>query len=89
MSGFSRPAKRSSGIWCVAAATAESSEGVEAEEPPRIKLPSCEAAAAMEMARKERTIFMMISSRYFVDVVYAQLFVFTMIGLLIYFMAGL
>lgn len=68
--GFSRPAKRSSGIWCVAT-SAEASEGEEADELPRIKLPSCEAAAAMEMPTKDRKSFMMIKSRYFVDDVYA------------------
>ncbi len=54
----------SSGILCIAVA-AESSEGGEAEEPPRIwlplPLPSCEAAAAREMVTKERTSFMMMS----------------------------
>ncbi len=80
--GFSRPANRSSGIWCVAT-SAEASEGEEAEELPRIKLPSCEAAAAMEMATKERTSFMMMTIMSILCV-FAGQFVVAMIGLLLY-----
>ena len=53
---LARPAKMSPGMTCVVEA-AESSEAAEAE-PPRIKLPSCEAAAATEMVTKDRTSFM-------------------------------
>jgi len=66
---LARPAKISPGITCVAAA-AESSEATEAE-PPRIKLPSCDAAAATEMVRKDRTSFMVVGN-IFVDGVYVE-----------------
>ena len=57
---LARAAKISPGITCVAEAD-ESSEATEAE-PPRIKLPSCDAAAATEMVRKDRTSFMVVGN---------------------------
>ena len=57
---MARPAKMSVGTSCVAVAAELSA--VE----PRMKLPSGEAAAAMEMVTKERTSFMMIGD---VDVI--------------------
>jgi len=67
---LARAAKISPGITCVAEA-AESSEATEAE-PPRIKLPSCDAAAATEMVRKDRTSFMVVGNIFVVDGVYVE-----------------